>query len=274
MSELVGAFAVSHTPVMVTLRDDPPAEMRDDVMAAFAEIGRQITAAEADVVVVVSDDHLHNFFLDNLPAFCIGVSDSYPAPVERWLPIEQHDLTGDRALAAHLLAESMEQGFDPSLSLRLKLDHGTVVPLYLAGLLGVHRIVPVHVNTVQPPMPSFGRCLAFGRALGTAIASHPQSLRVAVLATGGLSHDVGTPRMGMLNEEFDRTFLELFEGDDDDALVEHLTTTVDAAGNGAEETRNWLVARGIAGGASFVTSLYRPVDQWYTGIALGQWAST
>jgi hypothetical protein len=119
-------------------------------------------------------------------------------------------------------------------------------------------------------MPSMSRCLAFGRALGEAIRSWPTEANVAVLATGGISHDVGTPRMGMLNEQFDREFLRLLESADTESLVEFAASNVDQAGNGAEEVRSWLIAHGIAGG-HFTTAHYQGVPEWYTGIALGEW---
>lgn len=270
MSELVGVFAAAHTPVMINLADNASENVRNDVFAAYRDLGRRITEREPDVLVVISDDHLHNFFLDNFPAFCIGAAAQYPGPIEAWLKTDQATVAGDPELGAHLLFEVMERGFDPSFTMQFTLDHGYVVPLELAGIRGHHRIVPIHVNTVQPPMPSMGRCLAFGQALGAAIRSWSADVRVAVLATGGISHDVGTPRMGMLNEEFDRQFLRRLASGDTDSLVAYAAANVDQAGNGAEEVRSWLIAHGIAGG-SFSTLYYRGVAEWYTGIALGEW---
>lgn len=270
MSELVGVFATSHTPVMVNLADNAPEKVRNEVFAAYRDTGRRITEVRPDVLVVISDDHLHNFFLDNFPAFCIGAAAQYPGPIEAWLKSEPATVAGDPKLGAHLLFEVMERGFDPSFTMQFTLDHGYVVPLELTGIRGNHPIVPIHVNTVQPPMPSMARCLAFGHALGEAIRSWPTEERVAVLATGGISHDVGTPRMGMLNEEFDREFLRLLESTDTDALVAYAAANVDQAGNGAEEVRSWLIAQGIAGGR-FTTRHYQGVAEWYTGIALGDW---
>ena len=163
MSELVGVFATSHTPVMINLADNAPERVRNEVFTVFRDLGRRITEAQADVLVVISDDHLHNFFLDNFPSFCIGAAAQYPGPIEQWLRTEQATVRGDPELGAHLLFEVMERGFDPSFTMQFTLDHGYVVPLELAGIRGNHRIVPVHVNTVQPPMPSPRRCLAFGR---------------------------------------------------------------------------------------------------------------
>ena len=94
---------------------------------------------------------------------------------------------------------------------------------------------------------------------------------VAILATGGLSHDLATPRMGLVNESFDRELLRLIEAGDCDTAVAHATAHVHKAGNGAEEVRMWLAAMGAAGGGAFHTRYYRAVSAWYTGIGIGDW---
>jgi aromatic ring-opening dioxygenase catalytic subunit (LigB family) len=271
VAELVGAFATSHTPVMLNFPNNIEATDRDDIYAGFKEIGNALLECRADTVIVFSDDHLHNFFLDNFPAFCIGAGDSYGAPAEHWLKADKHQLKGDAALGAHLLGEALTEGFDPSFSMNLLLDHGVLTPLVLAGISTQVTIVPVLVNCVQPPMPTMRRCLQLGQMIGRAIASYPSASRVALLASGGISHDVATPRMGFVNEAFDREFLRLLGGADDEALIRFSTEHVNEAGNGAEEIRNWLIVRGAVQGAAFHTRYYKATPGWYTGIALAHW---
>ncbi|WP_277983260.1 2,3-dihydroxyphenylpropionate 1,2-dioxygenase [Sphingomonas faeni] len=270
MAEIAGIFAVSHTPVMTNMRDAPAPDRRDAALRQFERVGQEIAALQPDALILVSDDHLHNFFLNNLPSFCIGIAPSYASPMEGWLKIPKQELPGDPALGAHLLRALMNSGFDPSFSMELTLDHGMMTPLDLAGIAGTFPIVPILVNTVQPPMPTMRRCVSFGRALRDAIKAYPTG-KVAVLATGGLSHDVGTPRMGQLNETFDREFLLALEGGGIDAAADYAEGSVNTAGNGAEEVRNWLVAQGIADGAPFTTYHYDGISAWYTGIGLGTW---
>ena len=271
MAEIAGLFAVSHTPVMTNFPEAPDAADRDEIYAQFRHIGAEIAALRPDAIIVVSDDHLHNFFFDNMPAFCIGAGEAHDSPMEGWLKVERRMLRGDRALAAHMIDSVFDLGFDPAFSLSLTLDHGMITPLELCGIATLAPIVPVFINTVQPPMPRMARCIAFGRALGKAIRSHQGCARVVVLATGGLSHDVGTPRMGMVSEAFDRGFLDRLESGDDAELVRFGEAEVNSAGNGAEEIRNWLVAHGMAEGAPFHRSYYKAIPNWYTGIALGKW---
>jgi aromatic ring-opening dioxygenase catalytic subunit (LigB family) len=271
MAELVGVFAASHTPVMLNFPDAIPDQERAVVFDAFQSLGAALRGCRPDVVVVISDDHLHNFFLDNFPAFCIGAAPQYATPIEHWLKAPKSVLPGDTALGAYLLQEALAADFDPAFSMELTLDHGVLTPLELAGITSEVRVVPIMINCVQPPFPSMRRCLQWGRFLGDAIASYPGDTRIAVLATGGLSHDIATPRMGLVNEDFDRRFLDLLAAGDNDALVRYATDHVHEAGNGAEEIRTWLLAHGAARGARFATQYYKAVGNWYTGIGIGAW---
>ncbi len=270
MAEIAGVFAASHTPVMLNFADAIPAADRDAVFAAFHELGRRIAACRPDVLVVISDDHVHNFFLDNFPAVCIGAAASYETPVEHWLKAEHRTLPGDAAFAAHLLHAALD-AFDPSFSMELVLDHGILTPLELAGVRRDLPLVPILINCVQPPMPSMRRCLQWGELLQRAIASYPQNQRVAVLATGGLSHDLATPRMGLLNDAFDREFVRLLGGKDDAAVAAYAAEHVHEAGNGAEEVRTWLVARGAAASAPLEIIFHKGIADWYTGICIAEW---
>ena len=271
MAELVGVFAASHTPVMLNFPDAIPDADREAIFSAFLAVGEALRRAEPETVIVISDDHLHNFFLDNFPAFCIGAAGAYPTPVEHWLKADKRVLRGDPDLGAHLLGEALREGFDPSFSMDLTLDHGVLTPLQLAGIADAVRVVPLLVNCVQPPLPTMRRALQWGRLLRDAVASFSGCRRVAILATGGISHDIATPRMGAVNEAFDREFLRLLGGGNDEALLRFATEHVNEAGNGGEEIRTWLMAHGAAAGAPFETVYYKSVANWYTGIGLGRW---
>ncbi|HEX2546561.1 MAG TPA: 2,3-dihydroxyphenylpropionate 1,2-dioxygenase [Ramlibacter sp.] len=273
MSQIVGIFAASHTPVMLNFPEAIPDEDRGTIFAAFKQLGDELRRSRPDTVVVISDDHVHNFFLDNFPAFCIGAAATYKAPVEHWLKVDRHDLKGDAELGAYLLQQALQEGFDPSLSMELTLDHGVLTPLHLAGMANEVRVVPLLVNCVQPPLPTMRRALQWGGFLRTAIERHPGGQRVAILATGGISHDIATPRMGAVNEKFDREFLRLLAAREDEALVRYATDHVHEAGNGAEEIRTWLVAHGAAGSARYEPIFYKAVSNWYTGIGLGRWST-
>lgn len=274
MAEIVGIYAATHTPVLLNFPNLVTPEEREHVFGAFKILGARLAATEAETIVVISNDHLHNFFLDNFPAFCIGASDRYRTPIEPWLEAEPRVLNGDAELGAYILGEALQAGFDPSFSMSLTLDHGTLTPLELAGFGADTRIVPLLTNCVQPPLPLLKRCIEFGRFLGRAIRRYDGCRRVAILATGGLSHDVGTPRMGMVNETFDREFLKRLAAGDDEDLLSYANAHLNEAGNGAEEIRNWLMAYGAANGAEVEVIAYRPLPAWYVGACVAAWSQT
>ena len=271
MARIVSVHAVSHTPVMINFPDAVPDSDRRAIFDAFLAVGEDIRNAAPDVIVVLSDDHLHNFFLDNLPAFCIGAAPAYPTPVEHWLKLDRQVLAGHAQLSAHLIGEVMQAGFDPAFSMDMVLDHGVIAPLHLAGIAGQVPVVPVLVNCVQPPLPTMRRAHEWGKMIGQVLRGFNGADRVSILATGGLSHDIATPRMGLLNEAFDRKFLSLLASGDSEALLQYATEEVHQAGNGAEEIRTWLLADGAACGAPFQTLFYKAVSSWYTGIGVGSW---
>jgi aromatic ring-opening dioxygenase catalytic subunit (LigB family) len=274
MATLAGVFAASHMPPIVFRWNRVDQARRDEVAAAYAEWGRRIVAVRPDILVIVSPDHFVNFFLDNLPAACIGIGEAHGAPPEAWLKdLPYRTFPGHPGFAQHLAAEAFAAGFEPSLSRRFTLDHGFVVPFFKAGLRSLPggAIVPFVLNTVEPPHPSLRRCLAWGELIARAVTSWRGPERVAVVASGGLSHSIGELTMGAIDPEFDRGVLERLAAPDDGALVGFIERTIDRAGNGAQETRNWLVARGAAGRARFEPLYYRPIPEWYTGLGLAQW---
>ncbi|MFC0385176.1 DODA-type extradiol aromatic ring-opening family dioxygenase [Muricoccus vinaceus] len=269
MAQLTGIYCASHTPVMLNFPDRIPAELRGEIFGAYEAMGRDFAAGRPDVLVVLSNDHLHNFFLDNFPALCIGTGESYESPIEHWLKATRRTFAGDQAFGAYLLQAALEADFDPAFSMEMVLDHGSLTPLELAGLDPDLPIVPVLFNCVQPPMPTMRRCHSFGRFLSRAIRAYVGVERVAILATGGISHDIATPRMGMVNRDFDEMLLRLMEAGDTEAVLRHATEQVHTAGNGAEEIRMWMAAMGAADGLPFTRTYYRAVNDWYTGIGIG-----
>jgi aromatic ring-opening dioxygenase catalytic subunit (LigB family) len=272
MAKLAGVYAASHGPLLIREWESVPQDQRLRLKSAFEEIGRRLAAVQPDVLIVVSPDHWSNFFLDNVPAVCIGVGETNEGPPEPWMKAFPHrEIPGHPALALHLVSEVMEQGFEPSVSHRLKLDHGICIPLWRMGLERLPRIVPMLLNSIEPPLPSLARCLAWGRELARAVSSYAEPIRVAILATGGLSHSIGEPTMGAIYEDFDRETIRLF-GSSEEKLVSFLEQELPTHGNGSEEVRNWLVAHGAAGARGFELIEYLPVPKVIVGCGFASWA--
>ncbi|MCC7487687.1 MAG: 2,3-dihydroxyphenylpropionate 1,2-dioxygenase [Burkholderiales bacterium] len=272
MAELAGVFAASHGPLIVRGWDGIPSRWQESLAAGYAELGRRMKAARADALVVISPDHWVNFFIDNLPSICVGVGETHAGPPEPWLKAFPHrTIAGHPALASHIVATALGRDFDPSVSHRLALDHGFCIPLWKAGIDPLPPIVPVTFNDIEPPLPSVKRCYGFGEMLAAAIASCPEPLRVAVLATGGLSHSIGEPTMGRIDEDFDRACIGHFEAGDPAKLIGFLDEELPNAGNGSAEIRNWVAAHGAAGGRGFELIGYAPVPEVYVGCGFASW---
>jgi protocatechuate 4,5-dioxygenase beta chain/2,3-dihydroxyphenylpropionate 1,2-dioxygenase len=269
---IVGAFATSHAPGITGFPERAEPAQLDTVEAAFAEVGSRIEQLDADTVIAVSVEHFTNFFLNNLPTFAIATADSYVGPVTaqmaQFLNVEQRTHPGDAALGRHLYEFALHSEFDPALiEGGFAFDENFSVPLAHIDPAGRLRLVPVIVNGVNPPGPTAKRCFDFGRMVRAAVEAQSMAQRVVVLATGGLSHAVGMPESGTIDESFDRTFLRRLEAGDWQGLTAYSDPQIDRAGNGAHEIRSWIVAAGVAG-TPFTTLAYEPVPAWLTGTAV------
>ena len=275
MAELVGAFAASHGPLIAREWDNLPEGPKTALQDAFDETGRRLKALEPDVLVMLSPDHWVNFFINNLPSFCIGIGDEHDGPPEPFMQaVYPHKtLPGHPGFGRHLLDTALENDFDPAISHRLTLDHGFCVPLWRMGLDPSLPIVPVTVNDLEAPMPTLRRCIAWGKMLRQAIDSYPDDLRVAVLGTGGLSHSIGEPTMGEIDEPFDELCIDLFKNADDNALAAGLEKALATTGNGAEEVRDWVIVHAAAGSKGFDLIDYTPIPEVYVGCGMAEWST-
>jgi aromatic ring-opening dioxygenase catalytic subunit (LigB family) len=271
MASFAGAFAASHGPLLIREWEAVPPAEKSRLKSAFEELGRRLKAARPDVLIVVSPDHWSNFFLDNYPAVCLGVGAANEGPPEPWMKGFAHrEIAGHPELALHVAEEAMHAGFEPSVSHRLKLDHGACIPLWRMGLETLPKIVPMLLNSIEPPMPSLRRCFDWGRLLRKSINSYPEPIRVAILGTGGLSHSIGEPTMGAIYEDFDHETIRRFSSPED-SLISYLEDELPRRGNGSEEVRNWLVAHGAAGGRGFELVDYLPVPTVIVGCGFASW---
>jgi aromatic ring-opening dioxygenase catalytic subunit (LigB family) len=272
MASLVGVFAASHGPLIARNWQTMPETLRQHFRASFGEMGRRFEAARPDLLIAIAPDHWSNFFLDNLPNVCIGVGETHEGPPEPFLKdFAWKQIPGHPRFAMHLLETALKEDFEPSLSHHLTLDHGFCIPLLRMELAHLPPIVPITVNGIEPPMISIRRCLAWGRLLRQAIQSYPEALRVAILATGGLSHSIGEATMGAIDEEFDHECLRLFCAGDDKALSDYLERALPLTGNGGHEVRNWVIAHGAAGSRGFELIAYEPVPEVYVGCGYASW---
>jgi aromatic ring-opening dioxygenase catalytic subunit (LigB family) len=272
MAELAGVFAASHAPLLARdwhLFEEP---LKAKVTSAYQRLGARLNAAKADIIVEIAPDHWSNFFINNLPNVCIGVGATHTGPPEPFMKGFGHaTLAGDPEFATHLLETALENGFEPSVSHQLALDHGFCIPLWRMELEPLPRIVPIVINSLEPPMISIARSFAWGKLLARAIASYPADARIAIVASGGLSHSIGEPTMGTIDEIFDAGCIAALESGGDGAVLAFLERALAGAGNGAAEVRNWVAAHGAAGSRGFELIEYLAIPEVYVGCAWAAW---
>jgi hypothetical protein len=129
-------------------------------------------------------------------------------------------------------------------------------------------MVPIVMNCTQPPLMTLRHAYDFGAAVGDAIRSYPGLERVALCAAGGLSHFVGEPRVGDIDEEFDRWFLDQLESDAPPTLLDMPNDELMEAGNGTGEVRAWVALAGAMRGHSAKALVYEPIYEWINGMAV------
>ncbi|WP_206476741.1 hypothetical protein [Microbacterium sp. KRD172] len=272
MGKIVGAFAGSHSPGVTGWPERAEPHKREAIEKAFAEARRRIDALAPDAIVGVSVEHFTNFNFGNLPAFAISTADSHLGPVTpemaEFINVEQHQYPSNGALGRHIYEFALTQEFDPALvEGGMAFDENFCVPFKHFDPESKYPLVPIIVNGVNPPWPTAKRSYDFGVMIRRAIEAQDEVQRVIVVGTGGLSHWVGLPESGTVNEEFDRDFLARIESGDPEQLRSYSPQEIDAAGNGAHEIRTWIAAAGAIG-APFEVLAYEPVPEWLTGTAV------
>jgi len=229
--------------------------------SGFHYVHQWLGRMKPDVAVVFYNDHGLNFFLDKLPTFAIGAAKEYRNEDEGWgIPVS-HSVAGDAALSWHLVNALVADDFDMTVCQDMLIDHAVTIPLALmwptAAKTGQWpvRIVPVEINTVQHPLPSLNRCLKLGRSIGRALESYPEDLRVVVVGTGGLSHQLDGERAGFINKDFDKQCMDAL-AKDPEAITRHsIHDLVELAGAQGVELLNWMAMRGALTGS--VTEVHR-----------------
>jgi protocatechuate 4,5-dioxygenase beta chain len=206
----------------------------------------------------------------------VGTGETHTLPGERqakFLKLKSKQMKGHPAFAEYLIRFADSASFPLAFSDALEFVDDFSVP---AHFLGIHesRFVPIFTNCLHRNRPSPRTFLAFGRLIADAVAKCPQDLRVAVLATGGLSHDPYGPRWGLVDEAFDRRFLSLLEAGQTNALLEEFTLEkiLEPGRGGTPEMLNWFVALGAAGFEARAEILgYRAIPEWSTGMGYVDW---
>lgn len=274
MAEVVLAYCASHAPMMSSARMAASQSQRDNFFGALTHVKEEAVAKGVEACVVLSNEHFTNFFLENFPQICIGLGEKNWGPTEEWLPIDKVWIPGHEGLGAHIAEHTLRSGFDPAFSHQLELDHGIMTVYYELDHDMRLPLVPIVQNCAVAPLVPLRRSYEFGVALGAAIRSYTGLQRVAVVGAGGLSHFIGNPRVGDIEEGFDRWFLDRLSRGELEEIFEMPDSELELAGNGSHEIRSWLTVAGVMAPANAVPLAYEAVQPWITGMAVAQWPTS
>jgi 2,3-dihydroxyphenylpropionate 1,2-dioxygenase len=237
-------------------------KLRRDAEAAFAVLRNDFEQAKPDVLIVVANDQFVNFFWNNIPTFFVTVGDEVKGQFTR----HNFHYRNHKELGKQIIRAGMENGIDFSFGEHIELQHTQNVPLHFLLPEPKIPILPIYVNTWVDPAPSPGRCYRVGE-LVRAVADDSKE-RVAILATGGLSHFPGSPRIGEIDETFDHKLLEVMRDGKGRSLVEYSVQDLLQAGD--TEFLNWMVVIGAIGDAKAGYTAYMP-DFVATGWGFVSW---
>ena len=249
MARIIGGIAASHTPTIgfafdKNKRDDP---VWAPIFENFAPLAAWLAEKKPDVILTIYNDHVTSFFFDHYSAFTLGVGSEWQVADEGGGARDLPSIKGHPGLAAHIGNSLVTDEFDMSFFQNRALDHGCFSPL---SMLCPHKpewpvkLVPLQMGVLQLPVPSARRFYKLGQALRRAIESYPEDLKVAILATGGLSHQVHGERSGFNNTEWDQRFLDLFEHDPEQLADMTLAEYAELGGFEGAEVVMWLTMRG------------------------------
>lgn len=257
MAEIVCAMATTHTPGLLGWFDDAPEDQQQMAQRAFARMRQHMAAARPDVMIIFANDHLLNWPISNTPEYTVGIGERHSGPADWYQPWlrreEKYHVPGHPALARWIVNEGARRGLQFSyIREDMQFDDGISVPTcYLNPEMDI-PLIPVTMNCTVPPIPTPERAYEVGMKIREIIRSYPGSERVALIGSGGLSHEPGGPRYFWIDEKFDRWFLQLLaEGDHQKLLRECTLERMEEAGSGgtAELIAWFVVLASTKGGA-------------------------
>ena len=280
MATIAAVIASTHHPFYYRASTSTGAErppFADEWVAKITSFRETLTRANPDVLVLVGSDHFHQIWLDNMPQFLVGKAPWFDANwynEEREFGLPRMRLRGEEGLAAHILREGLDAGFDLAFSNELRIDHSVTCPIITLRPAADLPVVPIYTNIFAPPLPQPARFVALGRELRRIVEAWPPDKRVAIIGTGHLSLELGGPRQfgdHGPDPEFDRRAIEwIASGDIDGCLAAVSLDSLHHPGNATHGFMDFMLMMGVAGDgvkADYVDSL----DLFHTREAYFTW---
>ena len=249
MARIIAGVSASHVPAIGAAIDNGKTEQPywQRVFAGFEKSKAWMAKAKPDVVIGVYNDHASAFSVEVIPTFALGCAAEFAPADEGWGPRPVPVVKGHPELASHIAQSVILDEFDLTICNKMEVDHGLTVPMNL--VFGSPKewpcpVIPLAVNVVMYPPPTGHRCFMLGRAIRKAVESYPEDLRVVIMGTGGMSHQISGPRAGLINSKFDKAFLDnLTKNPKKLARMPHVEYMREAGAEGIEMVM-WHVMRG------------------------------
>jgi protocatechuate 4,5-dioxygenase beta chain len=249
MAKVIAGLCTSHVPAIGRAIDTGKTgePYWRPVFEGYEPAQKWLANVKPDVVILVYNDHGNAFSIQSIPTFAIGCADEFLPADEghgrRKVPV----VKGHSRLAWHLTESLVSDEFDMTIMNEMDVDHGLTVPLSL--ICGQReawpfKVIPICVNVIQYPQPTAHRCFALGRAIRKAVDSFDEDLKVVVVGTGGMSHQLQGARAGLINRTFDTDFLDKLSVDPAALTKKSLAEYVREAGSEGLEVIMWLTMRG------------------------------
>jgi len=258
MGKIVAAMATVHAPQLFTRPPSELPEQLDADLAAMRELGKSLDETKPDVAIVIGSDHLETFFLSSVPTFAIIAGETTKASFAG----RDYDLPVHLPLAEDLLEKLVAADFDMAYSQDAVLGHSFAAVYEWVIESRAIPVIPLFVNAYLPPLPSARRCQALGREIAKIIEGRPE--KVAIIASGGMSHYPGTWKYPQPAYDFDYWAIDQMERGNHEALVNLTNAQLDEVGN--TEMLPWMVMFGAIGNQPGELLTYQPT--WHHGHAV------
>jgi hypothetical protein len=277
--ELVDARAESHFDQECT--DEKFRARFDACQRAIAHLSETLARVKPDVAIILGDDQHEAFVDDNLPCISIfngATVEDQPSGGRNFRdpkidnePSSRVEHPSDAALGTYLIEKFVEHEFDVARTNKIPegRHEGAVghAFYYIYRRLMDNKVppnIPIMVNTYYPPnVPGAMRCYNFGKVLRKAIEDWDSDKKVAIFASGGLSHTV-------IEEDLDERILEGLRNDDVKKLTDYPDVRFRA---GTSEIKNWIALAGAMHGTSLAPNIVDYVPCYRTeagnGCAMG-----
>lgn len=249
MATIVGGVGTSHVPAIGAAVDHGKTQEPywKPVFDGMQPAKQWLEDVDPDVCIIVYNDHASAFSLEVIPTFAIGVAPEYLPADEGYGPRKVPRVSGDSKFGWHLAESLIKDEFDITIVNELPVDHGLTVPLsvmYGQPEKWPCKVIPLCVNVIQYPQPSGNRCYELGKSLRKAIDSYSDDIKVAVVGTGGLSHQLQGERSGLINGEYDERWLDDFVENPEKVKSIGHTEYLRETGSEGIEMIMWLIMRG------------------------------